>query len=231
MATKLVLLGFVRTAATEYMHQVKAAVLSAVNGKTCAGVVTPAESWPSGLPGLQLQNDILCQLHNLDAVLPVRAGTVFNSVDDLQKLITRYDSEICNRLGLVTGKVELGLELWTNRGPQPDPECGPGRQYLKWLGGSRLETGAIGPLCTELHSRLGQISADSVRLASLRPRTVFRASYLVPRENVDKFAALVAGTLKVRSDIQYLLTGPWPPYSFSCLELAKPLPADPVSKI
>ncbi|MEW6573638.1 MAG: GvpL/GvpF family gas vesicle protein [Bacillota bacterium] len=220
MSTELLLLGFIRATATDLVKQVDAPALFTVVGKTAAGVTAPLETWPPGLAGLQLQNEVLRRLHDLDAVLPARAGTIFASEDDLQDLVARYNNEIGRRLDLVAGKVELGIELWTADGHTTcDPASGPGRQYLLRLGSDKFEPGPVGSLCANLHQRLAEVCTNSVRQACLRPNTVFRASYLVPRDRMQDFKNIVAEGIKGFKNLGVFITGPWPPYSFSCLEL------------
>lgn len=222
MSTELLLLGFIRAAAADLVQKIRTPALTVITGagRAVSGVATPLEAWPQGLAGLKLQNDILWQLHDLDAALPARAGTIFTSEDDLQDLMARYDNEIGRRLDLVTGKVELGIELWTADGHITcDPASGPGRQYLLRLGSDKYEPGPVGGLCANLHQRLVEVCTNSVRQACLRPNTVFRASYLVPKDRMQDFKSIVAEGMKGFDDLGVFITGPWPPYSFSCLEL------------
>ncbi|MEW6172538.1 MAG: GvpL/GvpF family gas vesicle protein [Bacillota bacterium] len=222
MSTELLLLGFIRATASELVKQVDVPVLFAIVCGSSAGVAVPAEAWPEGLAGLQLQNRVLLGLNESDGVLPVRTGTVFGSAGEIQELIARYDSEIRRRLDLIAGKVELGLDLWTTDSQATcGPADGPGRQYLRRLCGAVADPGPVGAFCVALHQRLTEISAESERLACLRPSTVFRASYLLPKEKVEEFKSLVTGEVGGMNELGFLITGPWPPYSFSCLELEK----------
>ncbi|MEW6447995.1 MAG: GvpL/GvpF family gas vesicle protein [Bacillota bacterium] len=222
MSTELLLFGFIRAAATELVKQAGAPALLAVAGKTTAGVAAPADAWPQGLTGLQLQNEVLWRLHDLDAVLPARAGTIFASEDDLQDLVERYNNEIAGRLELVAGKVELGLEVRAPNGYRNfTPALSPGRRYLQRLGGAVCDSGPIGVFCTQLNRRLKEISTEGERLVCLRANTIFRASYLVPKENTATFRDIVTEEVGRMRELEFLITGPWPPYSFSHLELYK----------
>jgi hypothetical protein len=63
-----------------------------------------------------------------------------------------------------------------------------------------------------LHEPLDFLARRSVVLPGPE---LLRAAYLVDRDAVDRFVALVQRLEETHTDLHIVCTGPWPPYSFA----------------
>ena len=146
-------------------------------------------------------------------VLPLRFGTQLEHEEDLVRALSQRRERLLRGLDRVRGRVELGLRVFLidqQRPRRQTPEL-TGREYL--LG--RVADHRGGELAArDLHTPLASLAEDSV---VRRPTAgaVFVASYLVAAETADTFRARAGELSAGRRDIDVLITGPWPPYSFA----------------
>jgi hypothetical protein len=191
-------------------------------------------------PRLEEHERVLEAILELDTVLPTRFGTLYASADAVSEVLRAQSDAIRGVLQQLNGKVEWGLTIsWVNRSASGGTGDGghalraPGRAYLtrreaemseaKRLAEQRSEVAA------EVHQSIDAAASASVvhPLASRNhdddgAETLLRSSYLVDRDGRTRFEAVIAETLEARAglNLRGVLTGPWPPYSFSNLTLA-----------
>ena len=67
----------------------------------------------------------------------------------------------------------------------------------------------------EVHPQSRRLAPDAVERPGHDELEVLRAAYLVERERVDLFCEAVDRVQRAHPDLALLLTGPWPPYSFT----------------
>lgn len=181
-------------------------------------------------------------------VLPFRFGVMYPSLEAVENFLREEGAALRATLGRLENRIEWGLSLqWNGHakgepwGASPDVvDLGgaeEGRAYLTGRlrkeaadeeAGRRARHAAIG-----VHDQLAAIAVDCVvhphsssrgkrGKKSEGGRPLFKASYLVQREQVDAFR-LAAETALLGADadlgISGELTGPWPAYNFS--ELSK----------
>ncbi|HKO28235.1 MAG TPA: GvpL/GvpF family gas vesicle protein, partial [Solirubrobacteraceae bacterium] len=67
----------------------------------------------------------------------------------------------------------------------------------------------------ELHDPLSELAADA--RCSLLPAddTAFAAAYLVERERADELEGRARELAQQHPEVDMVVSGPWPPYSFS----------------
>lgn len=75
----------------------------------------------------------------------------------------------------------------------------------------------------KLDDALGILSLECRKTLLPTPRIVVRAAYLLEPANVGPFRAAFDALRAPRSELRWLLTGPWPPYNF----VRRPDPDDP----
>lgn len=166
-------------------------------------------------------------------LLPARFGTILPSEGKVAALLARHYSSLLERLQAVVGRVEMGVKvLWRegNLNPGPDPlweaeDLGPGSRYLL----RRLQVKAseaelrqrAETLAQEIHPFLERHAVQSLLRILSRPRLLIDASYLVDRERVELFQEEVKVLPRRYPQLRFLCSGPWPPYSFSDLELRR----------
>jgi hypothetical protein len=119
-------------------------------------------------------------------LLPVRYGTRVENEEEAVRAVEDRTPELRTALEHVSGAVELSLRVRTQK---------PGAQV-------ELET-------------LRSLARDAIEQAGRDDHELLRCAYLVERTSVDGFRQAVAELQRERSDLALLLTGPWPPYSFS----------------
>lgn len=162
--------------------------------------------------------------------LPVRFGTVFRDVASVVSAIAAQYEPLAADLDRLGDKVELGLTaLWATPpngdGPPPaasGPEApagqGAGARYLHARAAEFRRDEAMKArakaVARELDHGPGAL-ALARRMALLpTPRVALRATYLLDPSRLNAFTVAFETTMKARSDVRVLLTGPWPPYSF-----------------
>jgi Gas vesicle synthesis protein GvpL/GvpF len=121
-------------------------------------------------------------------LLPVRYGTRLADEDEALRAVAERAQELRAALERVRGAVELSLRVRSAR-PGADPE--PLRAPLRALAREECERRPDGE---------GEL---------------LRCAYLVDRERIDEFSATVGRLQQAHPELALLLTGPWPPYSFT----------------
>lgn len=204
---------------------------------------------PGWLEGrLRAHDAVLAEVQAAGPVAPFRFGTIFRTETELREALSTAEPRLVERLGELRGASEWGVKAWVDdetlrrwferhddearRGrTELDATAGTGRGYLLE---KRLRR-HVGAAATEL--ALSRVHDAHIRLANHarevtldRPsgldektdrRLLIRAAYLVPDQGLTSFEH-VLGELRQRDaevGLEYVLGGPWPPYSFVGTEL------------
>lgn len=210
------------------------APLELVQWRDLAAAVSPyvgAAPQPTAdaLLGHEMVVEALCRAW---PALPVRFGTVLESQEAVaQALASRY-SVLLDDLGRVGGKVELGLTvLWEEAARQEDVPAalqpsplrasgspGPGTSYLQGrLARYQRELAQqrqMRLLLSELRGALQPHTLEQRYRTLLEPRPAIRAAYLVQPGQVEEAQQAIEAERQARPDLRWLVSGPWPPYSF-----------------
>ncbi len=172
-------------------------------------------------------------------LLPVRFGTVVGDSSALVSLLTKHYTNLSSTLDRVRDHVELSVRvLWDKEHEQPPTTASPeekselnrslsvtdrasatsGRAYLLARLEQQRQEGAwrrqAEALAAELHTPLAQLATESVQRTLVTPRMLLTGAYLVHRDHTAAFREEVAALGANRPVLQFLCTGPWPPYSF-----------------
>ena len=162
-------------------------------------------------------------------ILPVRFGAAFAGLAELKKHLERAHGYYSNDLQRLRGQIEVGIRA-LRRGAatclslsteEPVPaDAGPGARYLA---GKRAQAAQIlsrqrreKDLADLLIKRLAALGSPvEWRGASgAACETSVSAAFLLPRERLRGFEQDVSALRALEPDLDILLTGPWPPYSF-----------------
>jgi len=170
-------------------------------------------------------------------VLPFRFGSVFLSEDHVRRMLAERP-ELGARLRALGDAVEVGVTAVVDEGALRDrlagaqdpaePGSSEGRAYMERRQRERQaaeQASDFAAACAqECHERLAAAGA-AARANPLRgpeqmgPNRVMilNGAYLVPRERVEAFSAVVADLRSEYADdgIAVAMTGPWPPYNFA----------------
>ncbi|WP_210636545.1 GvpL/GvpF family gas vesicle protein [Streptomyces sp. GESEQ-13] len=185
---------------------------------------------------------VIDALTTVTTPLPLRLGTVFRDDSGVRTMIEAREENFLRRLDRLEGRVEWGVKVFLEAGPEqapeqaaerpaPQPAAMSGRDYLRrrreqtrsreeqW---QRAETFATG-----LHRTLTGFAEDSRLHAPQNPtlsghsgRNVLNAAYLVPRGESEAFVEQVERTKDDSPGLRVELTGPWAAYSFAGEEAA-----------
>ena len=98
------------------------------------------------------------------------------------------------------------------------PPYGSGRAYLLARGEDERRERAVREqaesLAAELHAPLESLAALSTHRVLASPQMLLTAAYLLDRAQLAPFRAEVETLSRDYPHLRFLLTGPWPPYSF-----------------
>ena len=179
-------------------------------------------------------------------VIPCRFCTILSGEDEARAALTRHHDAVVRTLGSIDGKTEWGVKLMADTrasasavagGTSADPADvtgEAGRAYLmqkKRTGRQREDVvRAAAGAAEACHRELFALAADAAILPT-RDRggsargwhLALNAAYLVPDGDADAFHARVAALARQyrTQGLRIDLTGPWPPYNFSALELSE----------
>ena len=166
------------------------------------------------------------QLRRTTRALPVRFGTTFENSTRVQQVLAQRHDTLLADLARIGDKVEMGLTvLWDPDGEevaegadQPAEGVGPGTSYLQArLAQHRREESRRSQarvLAREVAAILrGHASASQTRCLPT-PRLALSAAYLVTPARLGAFGEAFEEVRRTHSDLRFLLSGPWPPYSF-----------------
>ena len=165
-------------------------------------------------------------------VLPVRFGTVFGGERAVQDALTEHYDDLVADLHRLHGRVELGVRVLDDTGDEPPPPLradpppgdgerpayGTGRAYLLARGEEerrqRSTREQAESLAAAVHAPLAHLSALSAHRVLATPHMLLTAAYLLDRGAVATFREEVEALGRDYPHLQFLCTGPWPPYSF-----------------
>jgi hypothetical protein len=179
--------------------------------------------------------EILQAAATVSAVVPLRFGTIYRSLDQVDQMLAEREVELAATLDRVRGHVELGVKAWvdprrleqTLEAENQPAGGGEGAAYLlrrrreqelaRELASRRAE------LAAEAHRRLSAVAAAAVANRS-QPRELtgrsedmlLNGAYLVPDDD-DRLRAEVERLAAEHAElgVEYELTGPWPPHNFT----------------
>lgn len=173
---------------------------------------------------------VLEHLLDLGAVLPLRFGVMYPSLDGVRRMLAAHAPEVQAELQRLAGQCEWGLTIKAKRAPAlaavRDIKATAGRQYLDRRTEERRaqEQQRADRACAteEIHDRLLAVSTDGLLLTPTAPAgddrdTVMRAAYLVDGRRSDAFRAAAESALSGFPELSLSgdLTGPWPAYHFT----------------
>lgn len=161
-------------------------------------------------------------LRQQGAALPVRFGTALPDEDAVARTLSETYIRLADDVNHLGDKLEFGLSvLWDVSHPRSAPGRyvgSPGTRYLKARQTEYAREVALHQrartLADELDARFREISMDARRTVLPTTRLALRAAYLVDPARVPDFQMTFERTRRSRPELSFLLSGPWPPYSF-----------------
>ncbi|HEU4509118.1 MAG TPA: GvpL/GvpF family gas vesicle protein [Pyrinomonadaceae bacterium] len=163
--------------------------------------------------------------------LPFRFGTLVTE-QQLTNYISARKPALETKLETVRGCVEMSVKIiWDFSGhDQPEPpqkyqenEQGAGALFLaekrREILGDERRAAHASEISTWLQENLNALARD--KMVTVRPegKLVLSAAHLVERSKIGQYRAKVEQLRADRPELHFLLSGPWPPYSFANVEL------------
>ena len=155
--------------------------------------------------------------------LPLRFGTV-TTEPQLRNFVTTHKLALFNKLAHVRGCVEMDVKvIWqrsVNNVNQADKAAGPGTAFLKEKQRELAGDERLAALSSLLREELGGLIKDES--TGLRPSdtSVLAAVFhLVESSKIQQYREKMATVREKRPDLHFMVSGPWPPYSFANIEL------------
>ncbi|TBR11030.1 MAG: GvpL/GvpF family gas vesicle protein [Candidatus Nitrosotenuis sp.] len=170
--------------------------------------------------------------------LPVRFGTVFKTDDGVKQFLTRSYKELQSKIAKFKDKEEYGLKVIIDKNDlqkldlkisenkeikkikEELESAGEGTSYfLKMKMDEAIRTEMlkkVDEIGGDIHAQLSKVSATSCTLRSELAEIMLNSSYLIDRNEKEKFDSQVHKIKKKYEPIGITLhvSGPWAPYSF-----------------
>ncbi|MEJ2116786.1 MAG: GvpL/GvpF family gas vesicle protein [Alphaproteobacteria bacterium] len=169
------------------------------------------------------------------AVLPARFGTTFSGHEDLKQALNSRQDALLADLRRLRGQIELGVSVADRREQNSQAESkaqavpfikeateGPGAHYIarKYAENElRLQRGQVveqlaAKICAEDSPLVALAGATSWRAQTQSDASAISAAFLLPRERLAAFLAALDDMRLAEPELDFLCTGPWPPFSF-----------------
>jgi hypothetical protein len=167
---------------------------------------------------LRAQDAVLRRLAaGLDAVLPVRFGTLLADDAALTQSLESRRPQLARALSRVAGCEQMTLRLWGEApaaAPSRPMSGGPGTQYLAGRRDAQARARNV-PELAPLRARLGDLVREERAERRDRPPLLATVQHLIPRGAGPRYVEAIHA---VRDDLRpwrVSVTGPWLPYAFA----------------
>jgi len=171
---------------------------------------------------------VVSSVLNQTTPLPFRFGTVV-SEEHLRSYVTSHKAALEAKLAQVRGCVEMSVKIIWNTDQEEIKESadaaseGPGTRFLKEkqreiVGGER-RTEQAKQVAAWLKERIGPYLQQEDTSLCPTDKLIVAAANLIRREQVTEYRDRLAEARKTRPELHFLVSGPWPPYTFSNIDL------------
>lgn len=159
--------------------------------------------------------------------LPFRFGTLVTE-QQLSSYVSARKPALETSLALVRGCVEMSAKIiWEVSGDKQEESQesaqGAGAMFLaakrREILGSELRAAQAKEISTWLHETLSGLTRSEKVDTQFSEKLFLAAAHLVERPNLQRYREKMAAAREARPDLHFLLSGPWPPYSFANIEL------------
>lgn len=190
-------------------HQSLADGTSLVPFRSLAAVVAPSRYSRVDLDEKEM-NDyrrVLEEVQGNAAVLPAPPGTVFRSRDNLLRWLELHYFTLTQTMGAIEGHGQARLTITKTIGVDPSNATGDeSKESAKQL---------LATASQSMRLLRGQAAATvSLPVGEKETSIIAQASFLVDLEGWVGFAEMVEKEDQRQTDLDFHLSGPWPPYDF-----------------
>ncbi len=173
-------------------------------------------------------DEVVRSVFTSSALLPFRFGTITTEASLESFLAARYEA-LRVRLQAVRHSVEMSVKVIWKKSPESpvieenSSESRPGTAFLREkqraLRGLEMARNEADKIASWLNGVFAGISKDSRINVEPNQKLVYSGAYLVEDSAVSKFREIVNTAKSERPDLHFLVSGPWPPYTFADIDL------------
>jgi hypothetical protein len=169
---------------------------------------------------------LVSKISQCGATLPVQFGSTVRSLERLEHIFNEQYETLYDDLIRLAGKVEFGVTvLWKQStvgndasGQASGKPAASGAEYMRlrlteYQREKRLRTKAEA-VQESLAAEVSKLAVDRQEQVLPREEMPLRASYLVEAKNTDEFRRRIEQFSERNGELEVVLVGPWPPYSF-----------------
>ncbi len=161
--------------------------------------------------------------------LPFRFATLVTE-QRLEGYLGARREALRSKLGLVRGCVEMSVKIIS----EPDPteesldnvdqqQDKPGTAFLsekrQEIFGSQARAAEAKRIAEWLEGRIREIVREAQINTNSTDKLILAAAHLVERDRLQQYRTKVAEARRERPELHFLVSGPWPPYSFANIDL------------
>ena len=162
-------------------------------------------------------------------VLPFRFGTLITN-EKLDSYMRSKHISLAERLASLQNCVEMSVKVIWRNDVDSKPQntnfpsgLGEGTAFLlskrEQIRADDQLSREAGAIAGSLANELGSLIRSEKVTIEPRQKLVVSASYLIERGSETDFRELLKEVDSERSDLHFLTSGPWPPYTFANIEL------------
>jgi hypothetical protein len=169
-------------------------------------------------------------MQRASAVMPCRFGTLLADEAQILALLQQHYAACEAELARLRDKLEVGVQAifsGSQGDPEPAPEAAGLTAGMQYLLAKRRQSEASRALHDKAEDFAHTLNAATTPLWTevktqqrpLQQGLLLSLYYLVQREQVSAFRHMYEQVRGSSAQLKLLYTGPWPPYSFSAIEL------------
>lgn len=198
-------------------------VATVVAGDIAVWVSSAATPPRASLDAVQRHHAVVEAAMRAVTPVPLRFGQWLDSEAAVRERAAARAADWSGLLDELSGTAEYGVHVVDPRLPEAArdvrPRAGSGRAYLEALaaGGTerarRTEEGTrvAGQVENEVRGHVVRTRIDPLQSA----HGLVSITFLVRHTDVDEYSAGLARAVETHSELRFLTSGPWPPYSFA----------------
>lgn len=164
----------------------------------------------------------------LDQATPLafRFGTLVTE-PQLAGYIATHRAGLEAKLAQVNGCLEMSVKIiWNTAEVEVGTESadlGPGAAFLQQkrreILGDERRAAEVKEIASWLSQQVGLLIREEQTVLTPAQKLIVAAAHLVERECMQAYRERLAEARKIRHELHFLVSGPWPPYSFSNIDL------------
>lgn len=156
-------------------------------------------------------------------VLPMSFSTICKSEEKVTAMLEKYYDQFITNIKNIEGKMELGIKVFYKLNFEEEDKNdkvllkSPKEYMMKRYGryqSRQKQVDDVLAVIEEYHKILSDIAAKSCYTKPLKNNLVFNASYLILKNQKQRFDNIVKEMKEKNPAYKILYSGPWPAYHF-----------------